>query len=123
MFAWAALACLLPSERWTALVSLTGFWLVGFAHALQHLYHQLAWEGLAGYAPGFLASAALIIPATLLVTWHALTNRLIGWPLVIGLGATSAFLFAGGVRAGHRMPAFVHTLFGAGQWIAEALFE
>ena len=122
-FVWTGAACLLRSERLSALMALVFFWPIGFSHALQHVYWQLAWEGLGGYAPGSIASATLILPGTLFVTWHARRNRLIGWPLVAALFVTSAIMFAGVVRAGHTLPIAVHSLFAMGSWIAKVLFE
>jgi len=100
-FAVAALACAFKNDSKTAYVSLTFFVFVAFNNSLQHIYWQLAWGT---YAPGVIAAAFLNIPAILLVSWHAIKNRLVS-PIYLFI------LYASGIVAlnfthtqGHSFP-------------------
>lgn len=100
-FLWAGLACLLPSERATARVILFFFAAFVFGNALQHVYWQLAFDA---YAPGFLAAAFLNIPATLLISWHALRRRLVGWPYLTLVYTLALLSLVSAARAGRTVP-------------------
>jgi hypothetical protein len=73
-FLATAFACSFKSPSRTAYFSLTFFILVAFNNSLQHIYWQLSWGT---YAPGVIAAALLNIPAILLLSWHALANKLV----------------------------------------------
>ena len=85
-FLVTAIACAFSSSTKTAYITLTFFILVAFNNSLQHLFWQLYWGA---YAPGVLAAAFLNVPAILLLSWHALKNRLVS-PLYIAILYTTA---------------------------------
>jgi hypothetical protein len=73
-FLVTSIACSFKSVSKAAYFSLTFFVLVAFNNSLQHVYWQLSWGT---YAPGVIAAVFLNIPAILLVSWHALANKLV----------------------------------------------
>ena len=120
-FLWTGIGCLLPTPRATAIFTLIFFIGAVFGNALQHVYWQVAFGA---YAPGVLASAFLNIPAILLLSWHALQNRLVRWPFLVILYASCLPTLVSTVRAGRDTLPFraiynlseqvVRILFGAG---------
>ena len=118
-FLWTGIACLLPTARATALMVLPFFILVVLANALQHVYWQFAFDG---YAPAFLSSALLNIPAVLLVSWHGIRNRLVG-PIFVGvLYAALVPTLVLTIRAGDTEPPLFHEILSFSAWLAEVLF-
>ena len=117
-FLWTAIACLLPTVRATAYMVLP-FFVLALGNAQQHIYWQFAFPG---YAPAFLSCALLNVPAVLLVSWHALRNRLVGGRF---LGVLYAGLVPGliqTVHAGHTEMRVFREIFRFGEWLAQLLF-
>jgi hypothetical protein len=118
-FLWTGLGCLLPTARATALMVLPFFILVVLSNALQHAYWQFAFDG---YAPAFLSCALFNIPAVLLISWHALRNRLVG-PVFIGVlyvALVPSLVLT--IRSGHTEPPFFNEMLRFGARLAEVLF-
>lgn len=118
-FLWTGAACLLPTASATARFALPFFVVLVFGNALQHLYWQVAF-GV--YAPGFLASAVLNIPLTLLVSWHALRNRLVGHFYVLVLYLLCVPAVTSVVAAGRTVSPVVQRIHVFSTWLAHALF-
>ncbi len=118
-FLWTAIACLLPTVRATAYMVLPFFVLALLFNALQHIYWQFAFPG---YAPAFLSCALLNVPAILLVSWHALRNRLVGGRFlgVLYVGLVPGLIET--VRAGHTEMLVFREIFRFGEWLAQLLF-
>ena len=120
-FLWTSIGCVLPTPRATAIFTLTFFIAAVFGNALQHVYWQVAFGA---YAPGVLAAVFLNIPAILLLSWHALRNRLVRWPFLGILYALCLSPLVSAARAGRDTLPFraiydlseqvVRILFGAG---------
>lgn len=75
-FLWTTIACFLPTAQAMAMMVLPFFVYAIVGNALRHVYRQFAFTG---YAPGFASCALLNVPSILLVSWHALRDRLAGF--------------------------------------------
>jgi hypothetical protein len=117
-FVWTMIACLLPTPRATAIFVLPFFVVLVFGNALQHVYWQVAFGA---YAPGVLAAALLNVPAILLLSWHALRNRLVQWPFLGILYALSIPSLVSAARAGRDTLPF-RAIYDLSERVARILF-
>ena len=100
-FAITAISCLFKNPSVTAYISLPFFILVVFNNSISHIYWQLNW-GV--YAPGVITAAFLNIPIILLLSWHALANKLVSLIFLLTLYVSSIPSLIFTVKQGRIFP-------------------
>lgn len=113
-----AIASSFKSEKLVAYISLIFFVAAAFSNAVQHLYWQVVWGG---YGSGVISAALLVIPVTLLASFIAVRQGLVGRTFLSTLYVLPILMLYPVITAGNVVTPLMQNIHGFGEIIATLL--